>query len=40
MELLSKESAPTKDVVNTFNITKIPDLSLIDQLYFKSGDKK
>jgi hypothetical protein len=30
MELLSKKSAPTKDVVSTFNMTKIPDCSLID----------
>ncbi len=40
MELLSKDSTPTKDVVSTFNMTKIPDRSLIDQLYLKSGDKR
>jgi hypothetical protein len=39
-ELLSKDSTPTKDVVSTVNITEIPDCSLIDQQYFKSGDKR
>ena len=33
------ESAPTKDVVSIFNMTEIPDCSLIDQQYLKSGDK-
>ena len=39
-ELLSKDSTPTKDVITTVNMTKIPDCSLIDQLYLKSGDKR
>ena len=39
-EILSKQSAPTKDVVSTVNMTKVPDYSLIDQLYLKSGGKR
>ena len=40
MELLPIDSTHTKDVVSTVNMTKIPDCSFIDQLYFKSGDKR
>jgi hypothetical protein len=39
-ELLLKDSTSTKDIITTVNMTKIPDCSLIDQLYFKYGDNR
>ena len=35
-----KRVSTPKDVVSTFNMTKIPDHSLGDQLDLKSGNKK
>ena len=37
---LSKDSSPTNDVITTVDMPKIPDCSFMDQLYFKSGDKR